>query len=208
MTTRKTIPKPVRAQVWEIYNAGSTRGNCYCCGIEEITVHNYVCGRVVSVKHGGGSTVDNLRPICSKCSKSMKSENMDDFMKEYGLPHKTKAVSDINIQPFTPVQNFTMEEDAKMQAINDVVRKYDKEIPCFVDFFDERGRDYYISQLFNMCGVKNPNASSQYYYNNLSMALMNIYRTEGFATYEKVVKKIILRDTFAADRDTIKGYLE
>ena len=39
---------------------------------------------VTSRKNGGEMIIDNLRPICGTCNKSISSENMEEFMEKYG----------------------------------------------------------------------------------------------------------------------------
>ena len=58
---------------------------CVCCNIESISLANFDCGHIISEKHGGKITLDNLRPICRLCNLSMKTKNMNDFMDDYGL---------------------------------------------------------------------------------------------------------------------------
>lgn len=80
---RKTIPKTVKSDVWDKY-IGKTHGvgKCSCCK-NEIDSKNFECGHVKSVKEGGEDTVENLRPICSKCNKSMGTQNLFDFKKQH-----------------------------------------------------------------------------------------------------------------------------
>lgn len=82
-TKRKTIPKKVRIMVWNKY-IGKEKGigDCYCCG-EEIHSMDFHVGHIVAVANGGSDKIDNLRPICSCCNKSMGTENMDEFKKRY-----------------------------------------------------------------------------------------------------------------------------
>ena len=82
-TKRKTIPKKVRIMVWNKY-IGKEKGigDCYCCG-EEIHSMDFHVGHIVAVANGGSDKIDNLRPICSCCNKSMGTENMDVFKERY-----------------------------------------------------------------------------------------------------------------------------
>ena len=36
-------------------------------------------------KNGGEISIENLRPICSNCNKSIGSKDMDDFMTKYKI---------------------------------------------------------------------------------------------------------------------------
>ncbi len=78
-TSRKSIPKPLRRQVWDYYMGQNYSGKCKTgCG-KIIDVFDYECGHVVSVKNGGGNILDNLKPICSSCNKSMGTQNLIEF---------------------------------------------------------------------------------------------------------------------------------
>ncbi len=83
---KKPIPKSVRTHVWNHY-IGSAKGesSCYCCGINRIDKAAFEAGHVVPEVAGGPSTVENLRPICGECNRSMKDMNMKEFaLKHYG----------------------------------------------------------------------------------------------------------------------------
>jgi NADH:ubiquinone oxidoreductase subunit C len=83
---RSVIPKALRDSVFTTYNQGSY-DSAYCsvgCG-ERITPFNFECGHVISYCHGGEAKLDNLRPICSRCNRSMGAKNMDEFIKECGF---------------------------------------------------------------------------------------------------------------------------
>lgn len=81
--SNRHIPQTVRNSVWLKYMGEVHTGKCYCCKLELISKGVFECGHVISDKKGGKITLDNLRPICSLCNKSMGTKNMDEFMKEY-----------------------------------------------------------------------------------------------------------------------------
>uniref|UniRef100_A0A6C0LLI4 HNH domain-containing protein n=1 Tax=viral metagenome TaxID=1070528 RepID=A0A6C0LLI4_9ZZZZ len=100
MPSRKSIPKPLKQQVWDKY-IGKKKGvaKCTCCNHNEIRQDSFHAGHIVSVKNGGDTTLDNLKPICQTCNSSMKTKNMDDFIdntfkgsKESTSTIKTKSV--------------------------------------------------------------------------------------------------------------------
>ena len=81
---KKTIPKALKASVWITYigkDIGSTK--CPCCNTHEITQLSFDCGHVIAEALGGKTTLENLRPICSKCNKSMRTTHMDEFKKQF-----------------------------------------------------------------------------------------------------------------------------
>jgi hypothetical protein len=84
--TRKTIPKKLRNEVWEKYNGRVFDGKCYCCN-DTIDVNHWECGHVKSVACGGTNCIDNLRPVCSDCNRSMGIMHMDEYKKDFRLLH-------------------------------------------------------------------------------------------------------------------------
>ena len=80
-----TIPKTLKINVWNLYigkEIGSAK--CMCCRESEIIQGHFEAGHVISERDGGATNIENLRPICSLCNKSMGAKNMLEFMKEYG----------------------------------------------------------------------------------------------------------------------------
>lgn len=85
-SSREQMKSALRHAVWEVYiNSDDRKGLCFCCRLAEITVANYHCGHVVSIKHGGKDHLQNLRPICMQCNLSMGAMNMYDFVNNYGF---------------------------------------------------------------------------------------------------------------------------
>ena len=83
---KERIPATVRNIVWVTHFEGSKKGRCWLCKVEDISSANFECGHVVSEKNGGMPTIDNLKPICSFCNKSVGTMNMEDFKKKYNIP--------------------------------------------------------------------------------------------------------------------------
>jgi len=80
---RKKIPSALRFAVWNEFAKGNEI--CFCCKRESITVANFECGHIVAVKNGGEDKIQNLRPICSQCNRSMGTKNMNDFIAQCGF---------------------------------------------------------------------------------------------------------------------------
>ena len=55
--------------------------------VTTISMRHHHTGHILSEKYGGGTTVDNLRPICANGNLSMGTSNMADFVSKFGL-HK------------------------------------------------------------------------------------------------------------------------
>ena len=83
---RKTIPKQIRGTVWRKYFE-TLDAACPLCS-SSISIDDFECGHVISVKNGGSNYHDNLKPICGKCNKSMSSMNLDDYCRLYGIAMK------------------------------------------------------------------------------------------------------------------------
>lgn len=95
----RNLPATIRNTVWNEYIGKTTKiGNCFCCEHEVISFANFECGHVESFANGGSSSIDNLRPICSLCNKSMGKRNMKEFMEEFGLNCEKK-------KKIEPIQN-------------------------------------------------------------------------------------------------------
>ena len=82
---KEKIPAAVRSAVWLKYIGEKYNAICFCCNSEPLTRVNYECGHILSEKHGGKVHINNLRPICSACNKSVGAKNMEEFMEKYGL---------------------------------------------------------------------------------------------------------------------------
>lgn len=97
---RKTIPKTVKSDVWDKYiGKANGLGKCECCS-KEIDSKNFECGHVKSVKDNGDDTVENLRPVCGECNKSMGTQHLYEFKEKHYKPktlfqiQQEKAISD------------------------------------------------------------------------------------------------------------------
>lgn len=81
---RKTIPKQIKDQVWDTY-FGKDKGVelCFCCKKKELRQSSFHAGHVIAHVNGGSDTVDNLRPICGSCNRSMGTMNMNEYIDRY-----------------------------------------------------------------------------------------------------------------------------
>lgn len=80
---RKSIPKKIRDELWFKYFGYETaKGYCYVCNCE-LHMSKFEAGHVISDAEGGDVIIDNLRPICSGCNKSMGNENLYEYRKKY-----------------------------------------------------------------------------------------------------------------------------
>jgi hypothetical protein len=56
-------------------------GKCFACTYNDIRSSSFECGHIVAVACGGENTIENLRPVCAACNKSMGKMNLDDYKK-------------------------------------------------------------------------------------------------------------------------------
>jgi len=70
---KKKIPLAMREQVWILYlGEKNFKNKCNVIWCENtITPFTFEVGHNVPESKGGQTCIDNLRPICSKCNKSM-----------------------------------------------------------------------------------------------------------------------------------------
>lgn len=99
---KKPIPKAIKIQVWNKY-IGEEIGKhkCLCCLTRDITQASFHCGHYIAESKGGATTVENMRPICELCNKSMGTMNMQEF-KECMLNNKS-----FDTKIFKKIQNKT-----------------------------------------------------------------------------------------------------
>ena len=81
---KKAIPKTIRNQVWRRFCGDRLDAKCFCCA-QSLAYESWEAGHVLSEAKGGKSVIDNLRPICLPCNRSMGTKHMFEFMKEYQL---------------------------------------------------------------------------------------------------------------------------
>ena len=82
---RTAIPKALREEVWRKYIGTQYESKCtvvWCTN--KITPFDYEVGHNIPHSKGGTSSVDNLRPICSRCNKSMSDDYTIDQWNELG----------------------------------------------------------------------------------------------------------------------------
>lgn len=95
MASKKSIPKPLKDQVWETYIGNDiARTKCLCCNHNEIRMNSFHCAHVIAESKGGETNVKNLRPICSTCNLSMKTENMFEYQRRCGFSDLKDCKSD------------------------------------------------------------------------------------------------------------------
>jgi len=82
--TRPRISAALRSLVWNTY-IGEEKGTFVCLCGSTISQLNFECGHVIPWSSGGATTIDNLRPVCSRCNRSMGTQNMFEYISKMGL---------------------------------------------------------------------------------------------------------------------------
>lgn len=78
---KRKIPKALREQVWIVHMGRKFDAKCLVKWCENIiTPFDFEVGHNMPQSRGGSDNIDNLRPICSKCNKSMSdTHTIDEF---------------------------------------------------------------------------------------------------------------------------------
>jgi 5-methylcytosine-specific restriction endonuclease McrA len=82
---KEHIPHKVKTDVWDVYiGSHIAEHKCICCKRTTIRQRDFQVGHVISEAKGGTLEINNLRPICGTCNRSMGTRNMVDYVKMYG----------------------------------------------------------------------------------------------------------------------------
>ncbi len=79
---RKSIPKSIKNEIWHNRFGERFTGKCFVCN-NKIRKDNFEAGHIISARDNGPDTIDNLRPICRTCNRSMGTQNLEDFKRTY-----------------------------------------------------------------------------------------------------------------------------
>ena len=80
-----SVPKAVREQVWLRQNGPEFSAKCAVSWCENtISVFDFTVGHNIPRSKGGKDTLDNLKPICSRCNTSMGNHyTIDEWCKKF-----------------------------------------------------------------------------------------------------------------------------
>jgi hypothetical protein len=159
---RKTIPKTLKNQVWDQYiGKDKGMGNCECCK-KEIDSKHFECGHIIAVSTGGQDTIDNLRPICSLCNKSMGKMNMIEFCDKYMKPvikptdniinskHKNNTFEELkdkyhqNLHRIMDLKNTIEYSQKRNDTTNDEIKYWQIEMDEFIKENDDIQEHMYL----------------------------------------------------------------
>jgi hypothetical protein len=83
INTTQKIPKILKNKVWDTFIGQEYGiGKCYCCN-NNIDSKNFEAGHVIASSKNGQTILENLRPICGCCNKSIGTMNLEEFKKTY-----------------------------------------------------------------------------------------------------------------------------
>ena len=82
----------LRKQCWMSHMGNVFKTTCWCCNINEITPFHFEAGHIKAKICGGKDTIENIRPICGFCNKSMGTMHMFEFMKKMNYNHRFNSM--------------------------------------------------------------------------------------------------------------------
>lgn len=84
-TTRRNFTKADVEVVWETYLGGSSEGVCLLCNSNRIVKDDRSTWEMSHIEPhslGGSSKLNNIRPLCFTCNRSMGALNLQTFVIE------------------------------------------------------------------------------------------------------------------------------
>lgn len=75
---RSSISTTLKDRIAQLYGK-----KCFACCVD---LDSWEAGHILSVAHGGLTTVDNLRPLCFQCNRKMSAMHMYEFIVKGKLP--------------------------------------------------------------------------------------------------------------------------
>lgn len=93
-TKKEKIPKALREQVWRSLCGEVFQAKCnvvWCTNV--INVFDFEVGHNIPESKGGTLRLDNLRPICVQCNRSMSNHYTIDEWNKLGAPKSVEIVA-------------------------------------------------------------------------------------------------------------------
>lgn len=207
---RKSIQKAIRIQVWNEY-IGEEIGKtvCFCCKKREISQAQFHCGHVIAVAKGGSTCIDNLRPVCELCNKSMGTENMDDFCRKMNggeiltkskqpdnLPQKCQTETNPGENANTKKvkhKSLPIDKNPKQETLIHKIppESFGYTFPDGHILYKNNGKVYSSKQIRNFTNIP-------HLVNNIESSLVtkfNYIRVKGIIKHEKDKYEVILEET-------------
>jgi 5-methylcytosine-specific restriction endonuclease McrA len=105
-TKKERIPKALREQVWRTIcgDKFETKCNVTWC-TNTINVFDFEVGHNVPESKGGALVLENLRPICSQCNRSMSNHYTIDEWNKLGGTTVVIAAKPLGPKKHVPISN-------------------------------------------------------------------------------------------------------
>ena len=121
---KDAIPKILKDLCWYTWVGKTVASHtCLCCERMEIRMNSFECGHVLAEAKGGQLSVDNLRPICGGCNRSMGSENLEDFKRRCGFGDLVKSPCELKDDDKPKAKKATNNEGATTINVPNLVTK-------------------------------------------------------------------------------------
>ena len=185
---RKKVPKAVKESIWKKYISEiELKGKCFVgCGTD-IQINNFEAGHVIPVCEGGENTIENLRPICSLCNKSMGTQNLNDFIKSFGFEREEI----IEKEDITKFDSEIKMNEKQIIEIEKEIKKTKKSSKMLLDKQDDISKKIEeLNELINNTIIELEVAKKTFTSNELK-----IQELEEIAKQKKKEKEKIKNDT-------------
>lgn len=87
------IPPAIRQAVWETYIGKQFDAKCTVTWCKaRVTPFTFEVGHNVPESKGGRTEIDNLRPLCPQCNRSMSNNyTIDEFSAKFGPSNRSRG---------------------------------------------------------------------------------------------------------------------
>lgn len=134
---KQKISLILRKQVWATYigmSIGSV-GCPICLGATKISQLDFEAGHVIAEDNGGPTIVENLRPICSTCNKSMGTINMDPILWRENL-YRINILEKPSFTEYKDANIIIKQHQSVKLDYNDIDSKSIERIPKKINFME------------------------------------------------------------------------
>jgi hypothetical protein len=127
ISKRKVLPKGKRMAVWDRYFPKQRIGNCLICNDEIDISDKWEAGHIISHSKGGNDNIENLRPICVNCNRSMKATNMNEwalqnypqsFISEQAIQQKLNPNKIFSTSKLPPIRSHSSNSSIRSHSSN------------------------------------------------------------------------------------------
>jgi len=174
---RKNIPLAIKRSVWNKYieteDPKKLQGKCFVgCG-REITIVDFELGHVNAFSKGGDDSIDNLRPICCLCNRSMGVENLFEFKKKYGMTNSNLCNDERIVRLNDSILDL---EKNKVECKNNIkpIKKQNNKIENEIKELVDHNESISIILKMNKDNFTSTTKNYKYEYDNIMEQLKNL----------------------------------